>query len=113
MVLLVVVDARDDCRICLVGVRRGFFLFDFGGSGSDWFVKSRLSARLSPSSASFGRARAALASEMAGVAAVEAFVIGDALVSFFFGKFLGLETLDVSIPKVDAGFVGGGAGRAC
>src|SRR6202789_3475768 len=106
------VDARDDCRICLIRVRRGFFLYDFGGSGSDWFVKSRLSARLSPSSASSGRAQAALASEMASVATVEAFVIGDALVSFFFGKFLGLETLDVSIRKVDAGFVRGGAAHS-
>src|ERR1700679_4182067 len=112
MVLLVLVDARDDRRICVIGVRRGFFLFDFSGSGSDWFVKSRLSARLSPSSASSGRARAALASEMAGVAAVEAFVICDALVSFFFGMFLGLETLDISVRKVDAGFVHGGAARS-
>src|ERR1700677_314340 len=109
MVLLVMVDAQDDCRICLIGVRRGFFFYDFGGSGSDWFVKARLSARLSPSSASSGRARAALASEMAGVATVEAFVIRDALVSFLFGKFLGLETLDVSVRKVDAGFIRGGA----
>src|SRR6202789_4165147 len=112
MVLLVMVDARDDCRVCLVGVRGGFFLYDFGSAGSDWFVKPRLSAQLSPSSAFSGRARAALASEMAVVAAVEAFVIGDALVSFFFGKFLGLETLDVSIRKVDAGFVRGGAARS-
>src|ERR1700677_392229 len=112
MVLLVMVDARDDCRICVVGVRRGFFFYDFGGSGSNWFVKSRLSAWLSPSSASSGRARAALASEMAGMATVKAFVIGDALVSFFFGKFLGLETLDVSVRKVDAGFIRGGAARS-
>ena len=112
MVLLVMIDVRDDCRICVIWVRRGFFLSDFGSSGSDWFVKSRLSVQLSPSSASSGRARAALASEMASVATVEAFVIGDALVSFFFGKFLGLETLDVSVCKVDVGFVRGGAARS-
>src|ERR1700679_1218859 len=112
MVLLVMVDARDDCRICLIGARRGFFFYDFGGSGSDWFVKARLSARLSPSSASSGRARAALASEMASVAAVEAFVVRDVFVSFFFGKFLGLEPLDISVRKVDAGFVYGGAARS-
>src|ERR1700679_194963 len=112
MVLLGVVDARDDCRVCLIGGRGGFFLYDFGSAGSDWFVKPRLSARLSPSSASSGRARAALASEMAGVAAVEAFVVRDAFVSFFFGKFLGLETLDVSIRKVDVGFIRGGAARS-
>src|ERR1700679_1650155 len=112
MVLLVLVDARDDCRVCLIGVRRGFFLYDFGSAGSDWFVKPRLSARLSPPSASSGRARAALASEMAGMATVKTFVICDALVSFFFGKFLGLETLDVSVRKVNAGFVRGGAARS-
>src|SRR6202789_3673999 len=103
---------RDGRRICLIGVCRGFFLYDFGSAGSDWFVKPRLSARLSPSSASSGRARAALASEMAGVATVKTFVVRDALVSFFFGKFLGLETLDVSIRKVDAGFIRGGAARS-
>src|ERR1700679_2685348 len=112
MVLLVMVDARDDCRIGLIRVCRGFFFYDFGGSGSDWFVKARLSARLSPSSASPGRARAALASEIDRMAAVEAFVVCDALVSFFFGKFLGLETLDVSVHKVDAGFIRGGAARS-
>src|ERR1700679_1314321 len=112
MVLLGVVDARDDCRVCLIGGRGGFFLYDFGGAGSDWFVKLRLSARLSLSSASSGRARAALASKMAGVAAVETFVVRDALVSFFFGKFLGLKTLDVSVRKVDVGFVHGGAARS-